>query len=264
MDAGVMTIGIDHAGEPSAECEKVVFITGGGSGIGRACAFAFAAQGARVAVVGRTASKCDAVAGAIGAQAVAIQADVAHSSEAQRAITQTIQKFGRLDVVVHSAGVSPSGRVTDTSEADWNQCLAINLTSAFLVAKYAIPHLLTHGGVILNVAGTFGIRAATDKAAYSAAKAGLINLSRAIALDYARQGIRCNAICPGYVDTPLTAAFDVSARQAFLERFQPLRGVLGPDDVATLAVYLASDAAKMVTGQVFVIDGGQQAGLFVA
>lgn len=244
--------------------EKVVLITGGGSGIGRACAFAFAAHGARVAVVGRTRSKCEAVARELGEQAISIVADVAHSVEVQQAITQTVERFGRLDVIVHSAGISPYGCVTDTSEADWDRCIAINLTSAFLIAKYAIPHLRAHGGVILNVAGTFGIRPATDKAAYSAAKAGLINLSRAIALDYARQGIRCNAICPGYVDTPLTAGFDASARHAFLDRFQPLRGILGADDVAALAVYLASDVAKMITGQVFVIDGGQQAGLFVA
>lgn len=242
---------------------KTVLITGGGSGIGRACAFAFAAQGAQVAVAGRTPDKCDAVAHMLGEHAISITADVAQSDQVQRAIEQTVARFGGLDVVVHSAGVSPSGRVTDTDEADWERCIAINLTSAFLVAKYAIPHLCARGGVILNIAGTFGIRPASGKAAYSAAKAGLINLSRSIALDYARQGIRCNAICPGYVDTPLTAGLTESARQAFLDRFQPLRGIVSADDVAALALYLASDAAKMITGQVFVIDGGQQAGLFV-
>ncbi len=246
--------------------DKVIFITGGGSGIGRACASAFVAQGARVAVVGRTLSKCEAVARALGSEAVAvaIAADVAYSADVQRAVAHTIEHFGRLDGVLHSAGISPSGRVTDISEDEWNACIAVNLTSAFLVAKYTIPHLRAHGGVILNVAGTFGLRAATDKAAYSAAKAGLINLSRAIELDYAREGIRCNAICPGYVDTLLTAGFEATARDAFLDRFQPLRGLVSADDVAALAVYLASDAARMITGQAFVIDGGQQAGLFAS
>ncbi|BCX03078.1 MAG: short-chain dehydrogenase [Candidatus Roseilinea sp.] len=243
--------------------DKVVFVTGGGSGIGRACALAFAARGACVAVVGRTRSKCEAVARKLGEHALPITADVARSVEVQQAIAHTVERFGRLDVVLHSAGISPSGRVTDISEEEWDTCIATDLTSAFLIAKYAIPHLRTRGGVILNVAGTFGIRAATGKAAYSAAKAGLINLSRSIALDYAREGIRCNAICPGYVDTPLTAGVDPAARDAFLDRFQPLRGVVSTDEVAALAVYLASDAAKMMTGQVFVIDGGQQAGLFV-
>lgn len=197
-----------------------------------------------------------------GGQAIAIAADVASSADVAQAIGHTVEQFGRLDGVLHSAGISPSGRVTEISEEAWNACIAIDLTSAFLIAKFAIPHLRAHGGVILNVAGTFGIRAATNKAAYSAAKAGVINLSRAIALDYARDGIRCNAICPGYVDTPLTAGFDTTARDAFLDRFQPLRGLVSADEVAALAVYLASDAAKMITGQIFVIDGGQQAGLF--
>lgn len=244
---------------------KVIFITGGGSGIGAASARAFARAGAAVAIVGRTLSKCERVAAEVraqGGQAIAIAADVASSADVAQAISRTVEQFGRLDGVLHSAGISPSGRVTEISEEAWNACIAIDLTSAFLIAKFAIPHLRAHGGVILNVAGTFGIRAATDKAAYSAAKAGLINLSRAIALDYARDGIRCNAICPGYVDTPLTAGFEATARDAFLDRFQPLRGLVSADEVAALAVYLASDAARMITGQIFVIDGGQQAGLF--
>lgn len=244
---------------------KVIFITGGGSGIGAASARAFARAGAAVAIVGRTPSKCERVAAEVraqGGQAIAIAADVASGADVAQAIGHTVEQFGRLDGVLHSAGISPSGRVTEISEDEWNTCIAVDLTSAFLIAKFAIPHLRAHGGVILNVAGTFGIRAATDKAAYSAAKAGLINLSRAIALDYARDGIRCNAICPGYVDTPLTAGLEATARDAFLDRFQPLRGLVSADEVAALAVYLASDAAKMITGQIFVIDGGQQAGLF--
>jgi len=244
--------------------DRVFFITGGGSGIGRACALAFAAQRARVVVAGRTFAKCQAVAHEIGPSALAIACDTSRSDDVQRALDEAAGHFGGLDGIVHSAGISPAGRVTEISEADWHTCLAIDLTSGFLLAKYGIPHLQARGGgVILNVAGTFGIRAATGKAAYAAAKAGLINLSRAIALDYARDNVRCNAICPGYVDTPLNDGFDPAARDAFLDRYQPLRGLVTANEVAALAVYLASDAARMVTGQVFVIDGGQQAGLFV-
>jgi len=241
-----------------------VFITGAGSGIGRACALAFAARGARVAVVGRTLSKCLAVAIEIGACAIAVEADVASSADVQHAIAHTIERFGGLDMLINSAGISPAGRVTDISEAEWDECISIDLTSNFLTAKYAIPHMQRRGGgVIVNIAGTFGMRAASGKAAYSAAKAGVVNLTRSIALDYAREGIRCNVICPGFVDTPLTAGFDGAGRDTFLERYQPLRGMTQPEEVAALAVYLASDAAKMITGQVFAIDAGQQAGLFV-
>jgi 3-oxoacyl-[acyl-carrier protein] reductase len=243
--------------------DKVFLITGAGSGIGRACALAFAAQGARVAVSGRTLTKCEAVAREIGPAALPIACDTRHSTDVQRAITQTVAHFGGLDGIVHSAGISPSGRVTDISEAEWDECIAADLTSGFLLAKYAIPHMTARGGVLLNIAGTFGVRAATGKAAYAAAKAGLINLSRAIALDYAREHIRCNAICPGYVDTPLNDGFDHSARDAFLDKYQPLPGLVTAEEVAALAVYLASDAARMITGQAFLIDAGQQAGLFV-
>jgi 3-oxoacyl-[acyl-carrier protein] reductase len=244
--------------------DKVFLITGAGSGIGRACALAFAAQGARVAVAGRTLTKCEAVAREIGPAALPIACDTRHSADVQRAIMQTIAHFGGLDGIVHSAGISPSGKVTDISEAEWDECIAADLTSGFLLAKYAIPHMTARGGgVMLNIAGTFGMRGASGKAAYAAAKAGLVNLSRCIALDYARDNIRCNAICPGFVDTPLTAGFDGPARDAFLDRYQPLRGLVTPEEVAGLAAYLLSDAARMITGQVFAIDAGQQAGMFV-
>ncbi|MCX6017668.1 MAG: SDR family NAD(P)-dependent oxidoreductase [Chloroflexi bacterium] len=243
--------------------DKVVFVTGGGSGIGRACAIALAAQGAHVAVVGRTLVKCDAVVNEIGAGALAVQADIASSADVQRAIAQTVAHFGGLDVLVNSAGISPSGRITEISEAEWDECLAIDLTSNFLTARHAIPHMMQRGGgVIINVAGTFGMRAASGKAAYSTAKAGVINLTRAIALDYARDGIRCNVVCPGFVDTPLTEGFEGPGRAEFLERYQPLRGMTQAEDIATMVAWLASDTARMITGQLFAVDAGQQAGLF--
>jgi 3-oxoacyl-[acyl-carrier protein] reductase len=238
---------------------KVALVTGGGSGIGRAACMAFAQAGAKVAVVGRTLQKCERVANEISAAggiALAIEADVSNSADVQ------LEQLSRLDIIFNNAGISPSGSVTEISEQDWHDCISIDLTSVFLMCKYAIPHMLGRGGVILNTAGTFGMRAAKGKAAYSAAKAGVINLTRAIALDYAREDIRSNVICPGFVDTPLTEGFDGPARDAFLERHQPLRGMTTPDEVAALAVYLAGDAAKMITGQAFVIDAGQQAGLF--
>jgi NAD(P)-dependent dehydrogenase (short-subunit alcohol dehydrogenase family) len=247
--------------------DKVAFVTGGGSGIGRAICLAFAAAGSAVAVVGRTQDKVDAVAREIargGGQAIGLVADVSRGEDVRQALASAVQVFGGLDILVNNAGISPSGRVTDVSEEEWDACLAVNLRSVFLGAKYAVPLLQARGGAILNTAGTFGLRAAADKAAYSTAKAGVINLTRALALDYGPDHIRANVICPGYVDTPLTAGVPPADRDRFLGATQPLPGVIQAEEVAALAVYLASDAARMVTGQVFVIDGGQQAGLYRA
>lgn len=245
---------------------KVALVTGGGSGIGAASCFAFAREGASVALASRTLAKAEAVARAIasaGGRAIAIGADVSVSREVERMVDRAASEYGPPDIVFNNAGISPSGRVTDISEADWDECLNIDLKSVFLTAKATLPLMIeAGGGVILNTAGTFGIRAARNKAAYSVAKAGVINLTRSIALDYARDKIRCNAICPGYVDTPLNAGFPPGERGAFLDRYQPLPGMIGAADVAEMALYLASDAAKMITGQVFVLDGGQQAGLY--
>lgn len=242
---------------------RVALVTGAGSGIGRACALALADAGAAVVVAGRTEYKLDdvvsTIAGAVG-QAVAVTGDVNNGADVRRMVDTAQRLFKRLDIVVCSAGISPAGRVTDISEAEWDECIAVDLRSVFLAAKYAIP-AMTEGGVIINVAGTLGIRPCRNKAAYAAAKAGVINLTRAIALDYAADAIRCNVICPGYIDTPLNAGFDAAARDAFLAVSQPLSGLIQPEEVAAMALYLASDAARMVTGQVFVIDGGQQAGM---
>ena len=245
--------------------DQVALVTGGGSGIGAAACQAFAREGARVAVIGRSPHKVEAVAQSIiagGGTAIAIQADVALAADVERMIERALGELGSPELLFNNAGISPAGAIGDISEADWDECLDINLKSAFLCAKAVIPLMRESGGCILNTAGSFGIRAARYKAAYSVAKAGMINLTRAIALDYARQRIRCNAICPGYIDTPLNDGFPPAERDAFLERYQPLPGIISAAEVAELAVYLASDAARMITGQAFVIDGGQQAGLF--
>ena len=244
---------------------KVVVVTGAGSGIGAASAFAFAAAGASVVCAGRTLDSVRQTAGTIvqdGGVAQAVRTDVSDNASVSSLVNAAIDRFGRIDVLFNNAGISPSGRITDIDETQWDECLDINLKGVFLTSRQVIPHMRDRGGVILNTAGTFGLRPSTGKAAYAAAKAGVINLTRSIALDYARENIRCNAICPGFVDTPLTAAFSGAERDAFLERSQPLHGMIQPENVAELALWLASDAARMITGQSFIIDGGQQAGLF--
>lgn len=244
---------------------KVAIITGGGSGIGRASALAFARAGAKVVIANRTVSKAEEVAHEIatmGGEALAVPTHVERSQEMERLVAHGVRHFGGLDILFNNAGISPSGSVTEITEADWDECLDIDLKSVFLGAKYAIPELQRRGGgVILNTAGTFGISAAPHKAAYSAAKAGVIVLGKSIAFDYGRDHIRCNTICPGYVETPLTAHVPIPDRDAYLGRVQVLPGVIQAEEVASLALYLASDAARMITGQVFVIDGGQRSGL---
>jgi 3-oxoacyl-[acyl-carrier protein] reductase len=169
------------------KANRVVIVTGGGSGIGEASCRAFARAGAAVVAANRTFAKAEMVARSIKAEqgeAFPIQADVSRSSDVQRMIREAIDRFGRIDVLFNNAGISPSGSVTEISEEDWDECLNIDLKSVFLGAKYALPHMQRQGGgVIINTAGTFGLRAARGKAAYSAAKAGVINLTRAIALD---------------------------------------------------------------------------------
>lgn len=243
---------------------RVVIITGGSSGIGKASALAFAETGASVVVTSRDLSRSEAVAREIGENGLALAVDVSQHDDVQRMIAETMARYGRIDVLFNNAGISPSGRVTDITEADWDTCMDIDLKSIFLACKHAIPPMqAAGGGVILTTAGTFGLRPARNKAAYSTAKAGAINLTRAIALDYARDNIRANVIAPGVVETPLLGGAEADAGfQAFLDRYQPLRGLTQPQEVAALAVYLASEAARMITGQVFVIDAGQQTGLY--
>ncbi|MCE2490132.1 MAG: SDR family oxidoreductase [Anaerolineae bacterium] len=245
--------------------EKVVIVTGAGSGIGAASCHAFAGAGASVVCAGRTLDSVQGTAAAIGHEggnAHAVQTDVSDDDSVGSLVNATIDRFGRLDVLFNNAGISPSGRITDIEVTDWEECLDINLKGVFLASRRAIPHMRSRGGVILNTAGTYGLRPSSGKAAYAAAKAGVINLTRSIALDYARDNLRCNVICPGFVDTPLNKTLSGPERDAFLERSQPLPGVIQAEDVAQLALWLASDAARMITGQVFIIDGGQQAGIF--
>lgn len=245
---------------------KVAIVTGGGSGIGRSASLAFAEAGAKVVVANRTGAKAEAVAAEImaaGGAAIGVQVDVSVGADVQRMIAAAVEHYGGVDILFNNAGISPNGTVTEISEEEWDECIAIDMRSVFLGAKYAIPVMQQWGGgVILNTAGTLGIRPCRNKAAYGAAKAGVINLTKAIALDYARDNIRCNVICPGYIETPLTAHVAPDERDAFLDAAQPLRGLIQPEEVASLAVYLASDAARMITGQAYVIDGGQQAGMF--
>ena len=244
---------------------RVAVVTGAGSGIGRAASLALAAAGAAVVAAGRTQDGISEVAdeiSAAGGRARSHRADVTDDADIAGLLAFTQDSFGGLDVYFNNAGISPEGSVTQTSEAEWDRCIATNLTSVFLGARHAIPALVRRGGgVFLVTAGTLGLRPSREKAAYAAAKAGAISLTRSVALDYGADNIRANAICPGLVDTPLTSHLTAQQVADYVERYQTLPGTIGPGDIASLVVFLASAAARFITGQCFVIDAGQTAGL---
>jgi meso-butanediol dehydrogenase / (S,S)-butanediol dehydrogenase / diacetyl reductase len=247
---------------------KVAFITGGGTGIGRACALAFAAEGARVAVAGRRREPLEAVISEIqgsGAKALALTCDIADRGGVEAAISSVALHFGRLNVIVNNAGAVMVGTAEETSDEDWSRVLAVNLTGTFHVSRVAIPALRkSGGGSIVNIGSYLGIVGRRQRAAYCAAKAGVAGLTRAMALDHAHENIRVNCVCPAIVDTEMSLLSLSKAPDPEAARNQriaelPLGRFGKPEDVALMALYLASDESSWVTGAVFPIDGGQTA-----
>jgi len=185
---------------------KIALITGGGSGIGRATALAFAAEGANVAVADRAEANARTAAEEItrrGGEAAAIRADVAKAADAERMVRDTVGRFGRLDILYNNAGIGFARRTHLMTEEEWDRTIDVDLKGVFLGCKYALPELMKHGGVILSTASVAGLEGFRQMAAYCAAKAGVIMLTKSLAMDYAEHGIRVNCICPGSVDTPL-------------------------------------------------------------
>lgn len=245
---------------------KVALITGAGSGIGKASALLFAAEGARVACADLFAEAAEQTAAEIraaGGEALAIQVDVRRAEDAERMVRTTIEGFGTLDVLFNNAGTGVRGKVHELSESDWDLVLDTNLKSVFLCSRAALPYFLQRGGgVIVNTASTFGLLANPDYAAYCASKAGVILLTRSMALDYG-PAIRVNCICPGATDTPrlrrgFAAAPDPAERERrTAELNRVMRRLADPLEIAYAALFLASDEASFVTGEALVVDGGQ-------
>lgn len=251
---------------------KVGLVTGAGSGIGRATAIGFAQRGGSIAVAdinGENANKVVAEITAAGGRAVAIVADVTKPAEIDRMIERTTSAFGRLDFLHNNAFGMPaaqastqvSARVADVDDGVWSHMIDVGLTAVFRAMKRAIPVMRAHGGgSIVNTASISGLRADYGIAAYNAAKAGVINLTRVVAIEYARSGIRANCVCPGAILTPLLApALELPG---FAEKFNeaiPLGRLGQPEEIANVVLFLASDLASFVTGSAFVADGGQTA-----
>ena len=244
--------------------QRAAIVTGAGSGIGQATAILLAEAGASVVVVGRNRERLAALAQELrrrGHPCGVVRGDVAQEATARRAVAVCVRRFGRVDILVNNAGTAMMKSAPETSLTEWNRVLATNLTSVYLFSRFAIPEMeRSGGGSVINVASEAGIVGFRRYAAYSASKAAIVNLSRAMALDHAAKGIRVNSVCPGSIETPLLESYygafpDPAAEREADAAAHPL-GIGQPVDVAWGILYLASDQARYVTGHALVIDGG--------
>lgn len=244
---------------------KIAFVTGGGTGIGRACALLFAREGAAVAIAGRRKSPLEAAVRdieAAGGRAQVIICDVVDGKSVESALASTVKEFGGLHIVVNNAGAVVVAAADETSDEDWDNVVATNLTGTFKVSRAALPYLRAGGGgTIVNIGSILGMVARKQRAAYCAAKAGVTGLTKAMALDHAHEKIRINCVCPSLIETELGLKSIREAPDPEAERKRRTEGIplgrLGlPEDVAQMALYLASEESAWVTGAAMPLDGG--------
>lgn len=247
---------------------KVAFVTGGGSGIGRATAIAFAQAGASVAVVDISEKGLEGTVQAIealGGKALAIKCDVSKGDEVKAAVDKTVSTLGGLDAAFNNAGIEqPVGLLGDLSEELWDRIMNVNLRSVFLCMKYQIEIMLKNGGgSIVNTSSGAGVTAIQGQAAYCASKFGVNSISKAAAIEYAAKNIRINAVCPGITDTPMMSRFtgDTEEGRARVIAQEPVGRMGRPEEIAGTVLWLCSEEAAFVTGHALVIDGGQTAGM---
>jgi len=246
---------------------KVAFITGAASGIGSACALRCAQEGARIAGFDQN-DACDARwndAARLAPGVHFVTGDVRNEDSVAAALAAVQQRFGRIDVVVNSAGVAGGGPVHLVPVEEWDRVVDINLKGTFLVCKHALARMLEQGsGSIINIASIEGLEASEGGSAYNASKAGVVMLTRNMAMDYARKGIRVNAVCPGFIETPMFSnLFELPGLDAFRARIVDAHqmGRTGrPEEIANAVLFLASDEASFITGHALVVDGGFTAG----
>jgi NAD(P)-dependent dehydrogenase (short-subunit alcohol dehydrogenase family) len=247
---------------------KVAFITGAGMGMGREASVLFAEEGARVVVAdidGKAAAETVALIEKAGGQGLAVTGDVALEADVKRMVEEAVRRFGALHVLYNNAGVLWKDRdrsVLETDDKWWDRVMAINLKSVFWVTKYGIPHLRTAGGGSIVMMGSVSALAGFTRAqdAYTSAKGALISLTKSLAIQFAKDQIRCNIIHPGIVDTPLQAPYLTDAIRKEFETGIPLGRIARPREIANVALFLASDESSFVTGAEIVADGGFTAG----
>lgn len=247
--------------------DKIALITGGGRGIGRAIAMALAREGVRIAVAARTSEQVEQVAGEIGNGAIAVTCDVSDPESVVRMFADVRERLGEVDILVNNAGIAESATLVTTTDELWHRHLAINLSGTFYCTRAALPAMLKRNwGRVINVASIAAKTGAPYIAAYSASKHGVLGLTRSVALEVAAKGITVNAICPGYVDTDMvtrgvekiTAVTGRSAEEArhSLEQMSPQNRLVTGEEVAAVALLLASDEGRGINGQGINIDGG--------
>ncbi len=246
---------------------RVAFVTGAGSGIGRATALAFAARGTRVAVVDRSAAAAEATAHRVtqlGGHALAITGDVTVEDEVAAAVAAAVDAFGRLDYAFNNAGIEqPPSTIVDTDAADWERVIAVNLSGVFFGMKHQIPAILrAGGGAIVNTSSGAGVVGIAGQGAYAASKWGVIGLSKSVALEYAAQNVRINVIAPGIIDTPMMDRFSGGTEEG-RERVigqEPVGRMGRPEEIAAAVLWLCSDLGSFTVGHAYVMDGGQTVG----
>ena len=240
---------------------KVAVITGGGSGMGKVASELFAAEGANVVLTDVNDEAGEATASSIGERAFYVHADVSKEADAQAMVAAALERFGRLDVLYNNAGIMPldDGSVTDADGSIWDAVLAVNVKGVMYGCKFGIPAMLEHGGgSIINVASFVAwMGAATSQTAYTASKGAVLAMTREIAVEYARKGIRCNALCPGPIETPLLLALlsdDAKKQRRFVHI--PMGRLGTVEELAKAALFLASDDSSYMTGSSLIVDGG--------
>lgn len=240
---------------------KVALITGGGTGIGAATAKLFAQEGALVTITGRRKDVLEVVAKAIvanGGKTLTVSGSVTDEAHVQSAVEQTVRAFGKIDILVNNAALSGFGKfLHEITDRAWGEVLDTNLTGVFRFTRAVIPRMLRRGGSIVNVSSVAGLVGIPQTAAYSCTKGALLSLTRCLAIEYAKEKIRCNCVCPALVDTPMVAeALADPATNAAMAAAHPIGRFGTAEDVAKLLLYLASDDASWITGSILTIDGG--------
>lgn len=248
--------------------DKVVIITGAGRGIGRTAALLFASEGARLALVDINEESGESAAEEVrsqGGEAIYVKTDLTHSAQVEKMAETVVEKYGRIDVLYNNAGINHFGKVADADEAAWDRVMAVNAKSVFLTCKFVIPVMAKQKkGVIINTGSSASLVGLANLSAYTASKGAVLQLTRNIALDYAKDGIRVNAICPGVTATEMTeqVIYDDPDPKAARERFDrviPRGSMAAPIEIANAALFLASDESSYITGAAIPVDGGYTA-----
>ncbi len=240
--------------------DKVVIVTGGSRGIGLETAKAFSENGASVVITAKNSEKLEEAAQSL-ANTISIPADIRKEEDVKKVVDKTIENFGKLDILVNNAGIFPRiKQLHEISESEWNEVLDVNLNGPFRFTKYSIPYLQKTSGVIINVSSDAGLKAyqGFNADAYSASKAALIVLTQCWALEYAKDKIRVNCICPGVVNTDMTKPFLKTEKdREFMDKDHPLGRIGEPEEVAKSILFLASEDSSWTTGAILAVDGGQ-------